>query len=60
MVSSNRIDEPTPSGGDYSVITFFNDNMELVDESVATKCSICEYAYDGKMLFETFGLCSQD
>lgn len=60
MATSERIDERTPSGGDYSVITYLDDKMDVVDSSVATKCVICEYASDGKMMSETFGICSQN
>ena len=59
IATSERIDGRTPSGGDYSVIIFLDDKMDVVDSSVATKCVICEYANDGKLVSETFGICSQ-
>lgn len=53
-----RIDEPTPNGGDYSEIIYMNDNWDVVDEDVATQCVICECAADGSLICETFGILS--
>lgn len=53
-----RIDEPTPNGGDYSEIIYMNDNWDVVDEDVATQCVIRECAADGSLIRETFGILS--
>ncbi len=55
MAKSKRINEPTPMGGAYSEIHFFNDAGESVDESVATKCVIRECDADGNTIHETWG-----
>lgn len=56
MATVERIDEKTPSGGDYSELVYLNDDMEPVDESVATKCVIRECMSDGTLVNETFGV----
>lgn len=56
MATSERVDEKTPSGGDYSELIFLNDDMEQVDESVATRCVIRECMSDGTLVNETFGV----
>jgi hypothetical protein len=53
-----RINEPTPNGGAYSEIYYFNDRGESVDEAVATRCVIRECAADGALICETWGNCS--
>lgn len=35
-----------------------NDNWDVVDEDVATKCVIRECAADGSLICETFGVIS--
>ena len=55
MATSERVDEKTPSGGDYSELIYLNDDMEQVDESVATRCVIRECMSDGTLVNETFG-----
>lgn len=59
MAKHKRINEPTPSGGAYSEIFFFNDAGESVDEAVATKCVIRECAADGSLLNEIWGTCNE-
>lgn len=56
MATSERVDEKTPSGGDYSELIYLNDDMEQVDESVATRCVIRECMSDGTLVNETFGV----
>ena len=56
MATIERVDEKTPSGGDYSELVYLNDDMEPVDESVATKCVIRECMSDGTLVNETFGV----
>ena len=57
MAKYKRINEPTPSGGAYSEIHYFNDAGESVDESVATKCVIRECTADGTLINEIWGTC---
>lgn len=57
MAKFERIDEPTPNGGAYSEIYYFDDKGEAVDESVASKCVIRECSKDGTLLCETWGVC---
>ena len=59
MANYQRINEPTPSGGAYSEIYFFNDAGEPVDEAVATRCVIRECAQDGALLNEIWGTCNE-
>lgn len=58
MPTVQRIDETTPSGGDYSEIVCMNDNGDVTDEAVATKCVIRECTADGSLVYETFGTLS--
>ena len=55
---AQRIDGPTPGGGDYSEIIYLDDNGDAVDEDVATKCVIRECASDGSLICETLGVLS--
>ena len=59
MANYQRIDEPTPKGGDYSEIYYFDSNGKIVDESKATKCVIRECKKDGTLVNETFGFCGR-
>lgn len=54
---TKRIDEPTPSGGDYSEILYLDADMNPVDDSVAEKCVIRECKADGTVINETCGIC---
>lgn len=54
-MESNRVYEPTPNGGDYSEIVFFDDNGDIVKEENATRCVIRECKNDGTLLAETWG-----
>ena len=47
---------PTPSGGDYSEIVFFNDDGDVVEEKDATCCVIRECKDDGSIVNETWGV----
>lgn len=58
MASYYRTDGPTPSGGDYSEIYYFDDDGNEVDETVATNCTIRECLRDGTLLNEIFGMCN--
>lgn len=47
MSSYERVNEPTPAGGDYSEINYLNDDNDVVDSSEAKKCVIRECKADG-------------
>ena len=55
-MGNNRIYEPTPNGGDYSEIIFFNDNGDVVEEKDATRCVIRDCKNDGSLVAETWGV----
>ena len=54
VITSERRDKPTPNGGDYSVIFYFDDDGNSVDKTVATKAIIKEYKSDGTVINEIF------
>lgn len=56
MTSYQRIDGPTPGGGDYSEIYYFDNDNNIVDKDKATKCVIRECLVDGTLISETFGI----
>ena len=49
-----RVNEPTPAGGDYSELHFFDDKGNSVDEKFASKGIIRECLSDGTIVNETF------
>jgi len=53
-MKSERRDRPTPSGGDYSEVFYFDDNGNNVDKTVATKAVIKECREDGTVINEIF------
>ena len=53
-----RIDEPTPSGGDYSEIYYLDEKNNNVDESEASRCVIRECKKNGELINETWGNCN--
>ena len=55
VMKPNRVYGPTPSGGDYSEIVFFNDDGDVVEEKDATCCVIRECKDDGSIVNETWG-----
>ncbi|RGU89886.1 hypothetical protein DWW31_18165 [Clostridium sp. AF15-17LB] len=55
MLTKERIDGNTPSGGEYSEIYYFDDDMKAVDKSMATKIKIRECLSDGTLVNETAG-----
>jgi hypothetical protein len=57
MASYIRNDSPTPSGGAYSEIHFFDDKGTSVDEKKATRCVIRECAANGDLINEIWGEC---
>ena len=58
MAKTIRDNNPTPSGGDYSEIIFFDDEGNVVDETVAKRCVIRECLNDGTLVNEIYGLCN--
>ena len=46
----------TLHGGDYSKIVFLDEDNNVVDESVATRCAVIEFKDDGTQVYETFGV----
>lgn len=58
MATTQRIDEKTTSGGDYSEIVYLNGAGDVVDETLATNCIIRECTADGLLICGTFGLIS--
>lgn len=54
-----KVEEPTPNGGDYSEIYYFDDNNNIVDEEEATRCIIRECLNNGKLIQETRGICNK-
>lgn len=55
MAKYIRDNNPTPNGGAYSEIHFFDDDGNSVDEAEATRCVIRECAADGDLLNEIWG-----
>jgi len=55
IITSERRDSPTPNGGDYSEIFYFDDDGNSVDKKVATQAIIRECKKDGTLVYETFG-----
>jgi len=54
IITSERRDKPTPNGGDYSEIFYFDDDGNSVDKTVATKAVVKEYKIDGTLINEIF------
>ena len=60
MAKHKRINEPTPCGGAYSEIYFFDAAGNPADETEAARCVIRECAADGSLLSEIWGDCKWD
>ena len=54
-MTHERIDEKTPSGGDYSEIYYFDDAGNPTDSEKATNCIIRECLEDGTLINEIHG-----
>lgn len=52
---TERHDGPTPSGGDYSVAYYYNDDGPCTKEQ-ATRVNIVEYTKKGKRINEVYGI----
>jgi hypothetical protein len=50
-----RIDEPTPNGGDCSVAYYMDDHWNAVPKSIASRMEIVEFDKDGHSLYRTIG-----
>ena len=55
MANYIRKNEPTPNGGAYSEIYFFDEKGNSVDETDAVRCVIRECAENGDLINETWG-----
>lgn len=55
MATFLKDNRKTPNGGAYSVIYFFDDEGNSVDEKEATRCVIRECDKDGNLLNEIWG-----
>lgn len=53
-----RIDGPTPGGGVYSEIYYFDADGNTAEEDAAGKCVIRECGMDGEIISETWGICN--
>lgn len=53
MIVKETLRAPTPDGGDYSEIYYFDDKGKAVDKSNATKVVIRELLDDGTLVSET-------
>ena len=51
-----RVNKKTPNGGDYSEIYYLDDEHNVVDAKIATKCIIRECKKDGTLIRETWGI----
>ncbi|MBP3209503.1 MAG: hypothetical protein J6M64_06335 [Oscillospiraceae bacterium] len=56
MATHERVNEKTPSGGDYSEIFYLNEKHDLVEPENATECIINEYLADGTLIHTTYGV----
>ena len=56
MATHERVNEKTPSGGDYSEIFYLNEKHDLVEPEKATECIIHECLADGTLIQTTYGV----
>lgn len=52
---SERVDEPTPSGGDYSIAYYYDKDGHPCTKSQASAVNILEFTADGRRVNETYG-----
>jgi hypothetical protein len=55
-MTSERVDGPTPNGGDYALATSTLATWQEVDKAHADGIVISEYTEDGAMIFEMVGM----
>lgn len=51
-----RIDKKTPSGGDYSIMYYLDDDGNEVPKEKATNAIINEYKKNGDLINSTYGI----
>ena len=57
MTNPERVNKPTPNGGDYSEFFYLDKNGELAkDMESATQFRILEYKNSGELIQTTYGL----
>lgn len=54
MAGPIRINEPTPSGGDYSEAFYLDEDRNIVEPENATEIVINEYLKDGTLINTTY------
>jgi hypothetical protein len=52
---SERVDKPTPNGGDYSIAYFYDKDRQPCSKADAVYIDIVEYTKDGKRVNEAHG-----
>jgi len=55
-MTSERRDGPTPRGGDYSEILYFDDDGNSVDKELASRAIVKEYEKNGTVINEIFAI----
>ncbi len=60
MNNTRKIDGPTPSGGVYAMLYFYDDNNNPVSEEQATKAYGVEFDENDKIIKETYFLISHE
>ncbi len=55
MITSERINEPTPNGGAYSVAYYYDDHRMPCEKSKARRVEIVEYSKQGERICSTYG-----
>ena len=58
MANYIQKNKPTPNGGAYSEIFFFDESGNKVDEAEAVRCVIRECAENGDLINEIRGVCN--
>ncbi len=56
MITFERNNEPTPNGGAYSIVYYYNAKRMPCDKSKAHYIEIVEYTKDGERICSTYGL----
>lgn len=52
--SSDRIEGPTPNGGEYAIVYYYDENGKSCSKDLAIRSIAQEFDKNGKMLYETF------
>ncbi len=56
--NTERIDGPTPNGGDYSIASYFDKDGIPCNRNKAFKMIIEEFKKDGTSIHRTYGFCN--